>query len=83
MNVVKHSRAETVHIKVYRSKNLLKVSVHDNGANFNKSLINKVSEKNSGLGLLIMRERALQVSGTFSIEFIPGQGAHLELEVPL
>jgi PAS domain S-box-containing protein len=83
MNVVKHSRAETVHIKVYRSKNLLKVSVHDNGANFNKSLINKVSEKNSGLGLLIMRERALQVSGTFSIEFIPGQGTHLALEVPL
>jgi signal transduction histidine kinase len=60
------------------------VSVHDNGTNFNQNLaINKVSEKNSGLGLLIMRERALQVSGTFSIEFIPGQGTHLELEVPL
>jgi signal transduction histidine kinase len=43
----------------------------------------KLSKRKGPLGLLIMRERAVQLDGDFTIESQIGKGTHLSVEIPL
>jgi two-component system, NarL family, sensor histidine kinase UhpB len=77
-NVVKHSRAETVHITFRRRTRSLSLVVADDGHGFSRTQI-----PGSGLGLVGMRERVASIKGTLDIESQDGAGTRLTVEIPL
>jgi len=59
------------------------LSVEDDGVGFDQEKVMTFSKKKRPLGLLIMRERAEQLDGAFTLESQPGKGTHLLAEIPL
>ena len=75
-NAVRHAEARTVRIMVRKDERRLLVVVQDDGKGFDP-------RSQRGLGLLGMQERACHLGGTLRIESAPGQGAVLQMELPL
>ncbi|MBL7203702.1 MAG: PAS domain-containing protein [Desulfobacteraceae bacterium] len=78
-NVARHSYATNVDVVLEAERDILTLSVEDNGSGFN-------TQRLSGsecLGIAGMRERAGLVGGTLDIESEPGEGTHLYFRVPL
>jgi signal transduction histidine kinase len=76
-NVIKHSKASEVSLRVEFERSVLVVSVQDNGCGFN------VTETKSGNGLTNMRRRMTNIGGTCVIESRVGAGARIELRLAL
>lgn len=77
-NAVRHSSARRVAVRVQNGATLA-VEVDDDGNGFDPD-----SRTNRGrrLGLTSMRERALAIGGSLTIDSSPGQGATVRLQVP-
>lgn len=75
MNVVRHAQAHQCTIRLTRADTLV-VEVTDDG----KGLSN---EHSVGIGLRSIRERAIELGGTCSIERLPTQGTRLMVRLPL
>jgi PAS domain S-box-containing protein len=77
-NVARHAEASCVNISLARENGIVRLSVRDNGKGFSirESL-------NESLGVIGMRERALNLGGQFSIESAPDGGTTVAVEVPL
>lgn len=82
-NIVKYARAKRVFVNLAKKENLLSLSMEDDGIGFDKELEMKTSGNKGPLGLLIMRERAVQLDGELSVESRIGKGTHLLVEIPL
>lgn len=80
-NALKHGRPQLVLIGVALAPHELHAWVEDNGCGFAAS--ERVDPVSSGTGLTSMRERAALIGGRLTIASVPGQGAHIELLVPL
>ena len=79
-NVVRHSGAKEVTVRLWTSDNSLSVQVEDPGVGFepDKALTGGMST-----GLAGMRERAALLGGHVRIESSPGSGTHLTAEFPV
>ena len=77
-NAAKHSKARKVEVRLTRSASLVHLSVSDNGIGCDPDRI----ENSRGLGVINMRERVLQLNGTFEFDSIPGRGTRVNVEVP-
>ncbi len=77
-NAVRHSSARRVAVRVQNGATLA-VEVDDDGNGFDPD-----SRTNRGrrLGLTSMRERALAIGASLTIDSSPGQGATVRLQVP-
>ncbi|MBB1284300.1 sensor histidine kinase [Flavisolibacter sp. BT320] len=75
-NVLKHAEATEVTIQLERRENILRLCIADNGKGFQPH-----GSKN-GIGLMNMRTRAENLSGTFEVNSKPGQGCQVEVVVP-
>ena len=67
INVIKHSKAKSVHISVNRGPNKIQVVIEDDGVGMNPSLAEKRGRKKGGLGLFSIRERLLHIGGELRI----------------
>ena len=77
-NILRHSKATHVHLSLApdaAGEHLL-LAVNDDGEGFRP-------EQVRGLGLVTMRERAQQLSGSLHIDTLPGQGTRVSLVLPL
>jgi signal transduction histidine kinase len=85
-NIVKHSRARSVCIRLQRRKNALSLTIQDDGIGFEPETATYPSPSDSlrsgGMGLRTMRERAEALGGTFLIRSAPDQGASVEVTFP-
>jgi signal transduction histidine kinase len=52
--------------------------VSDDGAGFDPSALGA----SGGLGLVVMRERATQLNGTFEFDSAPGRGTTIRVVIP-
>jgi PAS domain S-box-containing protein len=77
-NVMRHAHASEVHVNLIGKVGLLSLSVEDNGIGFDVQAVST-----STLGLVLMRERAIQLGGTFAIDSAAGRGTHILAEIPL
>ncbi|MBW2005369.1 MAG: PAS domain S-box protein, partial [Deltaproteobacteria bacterium] len=82
-NIIKHAQAKRVFVNLVKKSGVVSLSIEDNGVGFDQAKAMKISKKKGPLGLLIMRERAVQLDGEFTIESQPGKGTHLLVEIPL
>lgn len=76
-NILKHSRAKCVEIRVTLKSKILEVEVRDDGTGFDPSTIRK------GHGLNNMNQRASEMGGHLEVSPRTGQGTTVLLKVPL
>jgi PAS domain S-box-containing protein len=80
-NIIKHASATEACVKLTTSGDTLKLSVKDNGNGFDTEMINKKTEK--GIGLKLIKERALSIDGIFRLDSTIDKGTEIILEVPV
>lgn len=76
-NILKHAKATTVKIVLTQKKNLVTLSIEDNGIGFD------TTKKCKGIGLANIRGRAAAFNGTATIDSKPGKGCVLTASFPL
>lgn len=82
-NVARHARADNVVIRVSFEPSCLRLAVVDDGIGFDVDAAQEVSPSGAGLGFLGIRERVQILDGRLRLESEPGEGAWVEIEVPL
>jgi len=78
-NVVKHSGAATVTVRLGVDLGEIVLNVGDDGKGFDPS----AGRHMNGVGLISMRERARQVDGSVTVTSKPGLGTHVQVRVPI
>ncbi len=76
-NIIKHSKATKVMIKIYCGKGMAKLSILDNGIGFDSS------KPVAGIGLANMETRLKQLNGKMTITSSPGNGCILNILLPV
>lgn len=79
-NIMKHSKANKVRIKIKSKDGQLYMEVTDNGIGFSTKNIGKQTGK---YGLIGLQERVRLVGGKITIESILGEGTKLVIKVPI
>lgn len=82
-NIIKHARAGEVYINLVKKGDGVVLIIEDDGIGFDKEKKTISSGGRSLLGIRIMRERAKQAGGDFTIESQIGRGTQVLAEVPL
>ena len=78
-NVLRHSRADNIYVKLFEVDSLLKLEVKDDG----RGITDDEQRNTRSLGLLGMKERALLVGGDVTISGAIGEGTTVVVRVPL
>jgi len=79
-NIIKHSKAKEISIKLAYSEEGVRLQVIDNGAGFD---VTNLPDDQKGMGLLNIQKRAEIVGGRFFIQSQPGEGTCIWAEVDL
>lgn len=77
-NVVRHSQAQNVRIDLFVSNDNINLVVKDDGVGFAGETI-----KNSGNGLINLRQRTASFGGKLSIDSYPGRGTTISVLCPI
>ena len=77
-NIIRHAHATTVSVRLYRSAAQLVLEITDDGIGITVEDMERVGS----LGLLSMRERAIAINGTVTIERAHPRGTTVKLELP-
>jgi signal transduction histidine kinase len=75
---VKHAQAKQITVRLTRAADTVSLVVADNGVGFDTGRLNTVG----GLGLVMMRERASQLNGTFIFETALQAGTTIRVTIP-
>jgi signal transduction histidine kinase/ligand-binding sensor domain-containing protein len=77
-NAAKHAHAKRITVQLIRSGDDVSLTVSDDGTGFDSGSLGA----SGGLGLVMMRERANQLNGTFHFESAPGRGTTITVVIP-
>jgi PAS domain S-box-containing protein len=81
-NIVKHSQADSVSLRLERTSDKIELIIKDNGRGFDPEEILAMKGPERGLGLISMRERAELSGGECSIESVEGGGTTVRATWP-
>jgi signal transduction histidine kinase len=79
-NVLKHSGAQQVWMRLRYNAQHVRLQVEDNGCGF--AVDGRVYGSRPSWGLLGMQERTALLNGQFSVRSAPGRGTQVEVEIP-
>lgn len=82
-NILRHSEAKNVSIKVEYKARQAVLYIEDDGIGFNINKFTEIEPNGRGAGLFTMRERLRLVGGIGIIESKPGQGTKITVTVPI
>ena len=77
-NAAKHARATQISVRLTRSDDRVLLTISDDGVGFDAGRLGAPG----GLGLVMMRERATQLNGTFEFDSAPGRGTTINVIIP-
>lgn len=75
-NMIKHSKADTITVKIVRSESSMYLSISDNGVGFAKELI----AKSTGLGWKNIFSRISMLNGKIDVESESGSGTSINIQ---
>lgn len=75
-NMIKHSKADTITVKIVRSESSMYLSISDNGVGFAKELI----AKSTGLGWKNIFSRISMLNGEIDVETESGSGTSISIQ---
>jgi signal transduction histidine kinase len=81
-NARKHANADNIWLTLTPEEGSLLVAVKDDGCGFDKSVVEKNTNRGGHLGLVSMQERAELIEAQLAIESSPGQGTRIALRLP-
>jgi signal transduction histidine kinase len=81
-NVVRHSRARHVHVRLQVLADEVRLDIHDDGIGFDVTVARERALRGGSLGLLGMQERIELLAGKFDIESQPGRGTTIRILLP-
>lgn len=76
-NIMKYAQAKNVSIHLNKQNEILYVDIADDGIGFH------VDKKQTGLGLLHIKERISQLAGSTEVKSAPGKGTSIRFTIPL
>ena len=82
-NIVKHSGAASARIRVLRDVRCVRIVIEDDGRGFEPGEVGSRAPEQPGFGLTSIGERVKMLGGTWQIRSAPGQGARIEIELPI
>ena len=82
-NIVRYAQAQRVTVELLKRGTELCVSIRDDGVGFDVAAALQRAAHGHSMGLLSMQERVLLLGGQMRIESAPGQGATIEVCLPL
>jgi signal transduction histidine kinase/ligand-binding sensor domain-containing protein len=83
-NIVKHSRASEVRLRIQFSEDKLDIVIDDNGCGFDPALArNGIAGDPLADGLRNMRQRMIDIGGEFDFQSSAGNGTKIHLRLPL
>lgn len=82
-NVVRHSGAKCVHLKLATRERLFEGEIADDGHGFDVYDFQSNGNSARGLGLLGMRERVGQCGGTLEVVSQVGGGTRIQISIPI
>lgn len=83
LNVVRHSGARLVRVRLVRSPSSVAITVADDGCGFDDGILAAGASPVATLGILGMTERAALLGGTCEIRSAPGRGTTVTATFPL
>jgi signal transduction histidine kinase len=81
-NIVKHSKAKQVEIKLSQCEKNIQLEVKDDGEGFDLTIVRQEALRLQHLGLLGIQERAELAGGEVQLSSVPGSGTHILVKVP-
>lgn len=81
-NSVKHGKAKSIQVQLKAEGDRIVGVVTDDGQGFHPVQVAGKPDRDRGLGLFGMQERAVLVGGTVQIESAPGRGTTVRVAVP-
>jgi PAS domain S-box-containing protein len=82
-NIARHAQAKNVLLNIKRLKSSIKLKIEDDGKGFVLDEVDKPTQKEHGVGLFGMKERASLLNGKCIIESKPGEGTRVSVTLPL
>ena len=82
-NVAKHAQAHHVTINLREAADAVYATMSDDGRGFDIEELQKTTDRDRGLGLVGMQERALLLNGTLTINSRPHGGTTVHVAIPL
>jgi signal transduction histidine kinase len=82
-NVVRHSQANTVLVRLVKNENVLLLTVRDDGVGFDLESLRKRAPLVATLGLISMQERAHVAGGTIELDSVITKGTEVRLRLRL
>ena len=83
VNVVKHTKAHSLKVSMWREQDHLYIGVEDDGVGFDPAVPGYRNGKGGGFGLFSIRERLRPLGGDLEIKSEPDGGTEFILSVPL
>lgn len=80
-NALKYAHAEIIRVSLNYSKNLVHLSIRDNGQGFVPEMV--LNDSAGHLGLQSLRSRARKIGGNLTVTSAPNEGATIDVVVPL
>jgi signal transduction histidine kinase len=77
-NAAKYSEARKAEVRLTRSDSRVCLAVSDDGVGCTSDQIGR----SGGLGVINMRDRVLQLNGTFEFDSAPGRGTTVRVAIP-
>jgi len=81
-NIVKHSKAKQVEIKLSQCEKNIQLEVQDDGEGFDLTIVRQEALRLQHLGLLGIQERAELAGGEVQLRSVPGSGTRILVKVP-
>jgi signal transduction histidine kinase len=78
-NAVRHSRARSVRLTLYRDQDFVRLCVSDDGQGFAPEMV----DQSEHFGLVLMRERVTAAQGDVQIQSQPGGGTVVAARIPV
>lgn len=75
-NMIKHSKADSITVKIVRKESSMYLSIADNGVGFEKELI----AKSTGLGWKNIFSRISMLNGEIEVDTEPGSGTNINIQ---
>jgi two-component system sensor histidine kinase UhpB len=82
-NIVRHSKAANVWLRLFFAGEQLALSVRDDGAGFDVTAAQRRAAAGESLGVVSMEERVALAGGTLQIHSAPGQGTVIVASFPV
>jgi len=82
-NIVRHSKAANVWLRLFLAGERLALSVRDDGAGFDVAAAQRRAAAGESLGVVSMEERVALAGGTLQIHSAPGQGTVVVASFPM